>query len=451
MHTPLENQPAKVFERTQQAGEIRSRWDWAEPAVWTDAMLSALETGVRGGKWFRLVDKVYALRNLQAAFAKVKANRGAAGVDNRTIEMFEQHLESNLEKLARALKDGSYSPEAVKRVWIPKPGSSELRPLGIPTVRDRVVQAALRSVLEPIFEREFHESSYGFRPKRGCKDALREVNALIKRGYTWVVDADLKSYFDTIPHGKLMELVEERVADGKVLKLVETFLTQGVLEDTGIREPEEGSPQGAVISPLLANIYLNPLDHRMAAEGYEMVRYADDFVVLCRSEEEARAALEQVREWTAQAGLTLHPEKTRIVKIADRDEEGPGGGVDFLGYRFERDKIKPREKSLRKFKDTVREETPRNDGRSLVEIIAALNTRMRGWFEYYKQSGRELFPKLDGWIRMRLRSILRKRHKQHGIGKGASNIRWPNAYFAAHELYSLAKAHEMARRSCRRR
>ena len=185
--------------------------------VWTERMLTALEEGVKGGKWFSLIDKVYALANLRAAFEKVKANEGAAGVDHQTIEMFERHLEENLEKLSRSLKDGTYRPQAVRRVWIPKPGSKEKRPLGIPTVRDRVVQAALRNVLEPIFEREFAEHSYGFRPDRGCKDALRRVDELLKAGYTWVVDADLKSYFDTIPHGPLMERVEEKVADGRVL------------------------------------------------------------------------------------------------------------------------------------------------------------------------------------------------------------------------------------------
>ncbi len=163
-------------------------------------MLTALEQGVKGGKWFRLIDKVYALPNLRKAFARVKANGGAAGVDHVTVKEFERHLEANLEKLSRMLKDGSYRPQAIRRVWIPKPGSKEKRPLGIPTVRDRVVQAALRAVLEPIFERDFAAQSYGFRPNRGCKDALRRVDTLLKAGYSWVVDADLKSYFDTIPH-----------------------------------------------------------------------------------------------------------------------------------------------------------------------------------------------------------------------------------------------------------
>ena len=287
-------------------------------------------TGVKGGKWFRLIDKVYALPNLRQAFARVKANDGAAGVDHVTVEEFERDLEANLEKLSQALADGSYRPQAVRRHWITKLGSKEQRPLGIPTVRDRVVQAALRAVLEPIFERDFAAQSYGFRPKRGCKEALRRVDTLLKQGYSWVVDADLKSYFDTIPRPELLERVKAKIADGRVLKLLEAFLTQGVREEMNLWTPEAGTPQGAVISPLLSNIYLDALDHEMAGKGFEMVRYADDFVVLCGTEGEAQQALEAVQRWTAQAGLTLHPVKTRIVDATQ------AGGFDFLGYHFER-------------------------------------------------------------------------------------------------------------------
>src|SRR5487761_1745506 len=271
---PTERQPVTVSERTQQAGEIqnleaiRARWNWVEPEVWTERMLTALEQGVKGGKWFRLIDKVYALPNLRKAFARVKANDGAAGVDQVTVKEFEQHLEANLEKLARTLKDGSYRPQAIRRVWIAKLGTKDKRPLGIPTVRDRVVQAALRAVLEPIFERDFAAQSYGFRPNRGSKDALRRVDALLKAGYNWVVDADLKSYFDTIPHAGLMERVKAKVADGKVLELLTAFLTQKVIETAEGWTPEEGTPQGAVISPLLSNLYLDPLDRQMAEVGF---------------------------------------------------------------------------------------------------------------------------------------------------------------------------------------
>jgi len=323
-----EVKPAAVPE-AKQAGEVRARWTWAEAAVWSERMLTALEQGVKGGKWFSLIDKVYRPANLGNAFARVKAHEGAAGVDHQTIEMFEQHLEANLEYLASALKDGSYRPQALRREWIAKPGSSEKRPLGIPTVRDRVVETAMRAVLEPIFERDFAEHSYGFRPKRGCKDALRRVNYLMKQGHNWVVDADLKSYYDTIPREPLLARVQEQVADGPVLALIAAYLQQGVMEGMKLWQPEAGTPQGAVISPLLSNIYLNPMDHLMAARGFEMVRYADDFVIMCRSEAEAQQALALVQQWTVGAGLTLHPEKTRIV-----DATQPGG-FDFLGYHFD--------------------------------------------------------------------------------------------------------------------
>ena len=309
----LEQRPATVSEWTKQVGEIPRRWKWVEPTVWTDRMMTALEEGVKGGKWYSLMDKVYSLANLRSAFKKVKARGGAPGVDHQTIEMFERHLEENLEKLAKSLREGSYRPQANQRVWIPKPGSKEKRPLGIPTVRDRVVQRALLHVLEPIFEKEFERQSYGFRPNRGCKDALRRVDHLMKRGKTRVVDVDVRNYFDTIPHGPLMERVEDRVADGRVLELVRAFLKQGVMETVKDWSQEEGTPQGAVISPLLANVYLNPLDKQIRQAGEEMVRYADDFVLLCDSQTEAEGVLEHVRKWVDEAGLKLHPEKTRIV------------------------------------------------------------------------------------------------------------------------------------------
>jgi RNA-directed DNA polymerase len=378
-------------------------------------MLTALEVGVKGGKWFSLMDKVYALANLRAAFAEVKANRGAAGVDNQTVEMFERHWEENLVKLSASLKDGSHRPQAIRRVWIPKPGSTEKRPLGIPTVRDRVAQAALRHVLEPIFERDFAEQSYGFRPNRGCKDALGRVDQLLKAGYTWVVDADLKSYFDTIPHDQLVERVREKVSDGRVLELLKAYLTQKALETAKSWTPEGGTPQGAVISPLLSNLYLNPLDQQMAEQGSEMVRYADDFVILCRSQGEAGAVLEQVRRWAEQAGLKLHPVKTRIVDARQK------GGFDFLGYHFERGMKWPREKSLRKFKDTIRAKTRRTQGQSLKAIVKDVNGSLRGWFEYFKHSHKTTFRPLDAWVRMRLRSILRQRQgKNRGVGVGAT-------------------------------
>jgi RNA-directed DNA polymerase len=374
----------------------------------------------------------------------VKAHRGAAGVDHVSVKQFERHLESNLEKLATALREKTYRPQGIRREWIAKVGSKEKRPLGIPTVRDRVVQTALRMVLEPIFERDFAAHSYGFRPKRGCKDALRRVDALLKQGYNWVADADLKSYFDTIPHAALMERVEEKVADSRVLALLRAYLTARVMDSAEGWTPEEGTPQGAVISPLLSNIYLDPFDQHMASKGFEMVRYADDFVILCRDEEQAQMALAEVEQWTQQAGLHLHPTKTRIVDAAQV------GGFDFLGYHFEQGRKRPRPKSLDKFKNTVRGYTRRNNGHSLTAIITHLNRSLRGWFEYYQHSHRYTFGRLDSWIRMRLRSILRARHRRKGRGRGHDHNRWPNAFFAAQGLYSLAAAHALVRQSSSR-
>ena len=433
-------QPEAVPETATRAGETPSRWGWVEPTVWTTRMLAALENGVKGGKWFSLIDKVYNRDTLYAAALRVVDNKGAAGVDHVTVTMFEDCLQENLKGLGEDLRDGRYRPQQVQRHYIPKPGGREKRPLGIPTVRDRVAQTATRLVLEPIFERDFAEHSYGFRPGRGCKDALRRVNELLKAGYHHVVDADLKSYFDTIPHDRLLELVSRKVSDGRVLTLLASYLKQGVLD--GLREwtPEEGTPQGACISPLLSNIYLDPLDHMMALAGFEMVRYADDFVILCRSPEDAAMALTLVQQWTAQAGLTLHPEKTRIV-----DERTDA--FEFLGYRFKRRKRFPRPKSLAKMKDMVRAKTKRTSGQSLSQIIADLTPRLRGWFEYFKHSYRTTFVDLDGWIRMRLRSLLRKRLGKKGRGRGSDQNRWPNHFFAEHGLYSLKSAHDLVRQS----
>ena len=436
----MENKPTAVPGRAKQAGEadaaIRQRWGWAEPAIWTTRMLTALEQGVKGGVWFSLIDKVYALPTLEAAFRKVAANDGAAGVDHQTVEMFAANREANLQAIAERLREGRYRPQHIRRKWIPKPGSREKRPLGIPTVRDRVTQAALRATLEPIFERDFAEHSYGFRPGRGAKDALRRVDELLRAGYTWVVDADLKSYFDTIPHDQLMARISEKVADGRVLTLIQAFLEQGVLSEQEVIEPEAGTPQGAVLSPLLSNIYLDPLDHLIAGQGWEMVRYADDFVILCRSDAEARSALSCVRQWTERVGLLLHPEKTHVVDATQR------GGFDFLGYHFQRGAKWPRRKSLKKIKDKLRGLTRRNSGVSLMEIIRRINRSLRGWFEYFKHSNRTAFHELDQWIRMRLRSVLRRRIKLKGRGRGKDHQRWPVALFDELGLFNLSKARD---------
>lgn len=437
--------PAPVPAMTKQAGEIRARWPWVEQTVWTDRMLEALEKGVKGGVWFSLMDKVVRPGTLQAGWLRVKANKGSAGSDRQSIDEFESKLESNLRQLEEELGSGRYRPRPIRRVYIDKPGSKEQRPLGIPTVRDRVVQAALRLAIEPIFEREFLAGSYGFRPGLGCKDALREVERHLAAGYTHVVDADLKAYFDSISHDLLMNDVRTRIADGRVLDLIELFLKQEVLEDMALWSPEQGTPQGAVISPLLSNLFLHSVDKAMARAGYVMIRYADDFVVLCPSREMASSALNHVKELITAKGLTLHPVKTRLV-----DASEAGVGFDFLGYHFECGTRWPRDKSLRKLKDSIRKKTGRSNGGSLAMIVHGVNTTLWGWFGYFKHSNRRTFRPLDGWIRRRLRSILRTREKRDGISRGFDNMRWPIKFFREHGLFSLEDAHTVLLQSLAR-
>jgi RNA-directed DNA polymerase len=429
-------------------------------------MVSALVNGVkacpragqrpdpRGGKWFSLVDKVIRPATLEAAWRKVARNKGAAGVDGQSIERFASQEERYLRELHDGLKDGSYRPNPVKRVEIPK-GDGRTRPLGIPTVKDRIVQTALKMAIEPIFEVQFRSGSYGFRPGRSCKacpraalradpgDALREVDRLLKEGNTFVVDADLQGYFDSIPHDRLMALVAGSISDGRVLSMIEGFLQQDIMTDMARWQPATGTPQGAVISPLLANLYLHPLDLLMEQNGWQMVRYADDFVILCRAEAEARAALRQVEAWAAENGLTLHPDKTRI-----GDSRQSGQGFEFLGYRFEAGRRLVRKKSLKALKDKVRARTIRSRGDSLGRIIGDLNPMLRGWFGYFKHATPALYGALDGFVRRRLRAILRKQDKRPGIGRcEADHRRWPNAFFAAHGLFTLRTAFEQARHS----
>jgi RNA-directed DNA polymerase len=306
-----------------------------------------------------------------------------------------------------------------------------------------VVQAAIVNVIEPIFEHDFAEHSYGFRPERGCKDALRRVEELIKQGYVYVIDADLKSYFDSIPHDPLMARLKTKIADGPVLSLIESFLKANIMEGMKQWTPEQGAPQGAVLSPLLSNIYLDPLDHHMEANGFEMVRYADDFVILCRTAEDAARALEIVQQWTVANGLTLHPTKTKIVDVRQ-------DGFDFLGYHFEGHTRWPRTKSIQKLKNTLRPKIKRNSGESMQCIVKNVNKTLKGWYTYFQHSHYTAFRPIDSWIRGRLRSILRKRKGRRGRGRGADHQLWPNAFFATHGLFSLETAHALAVQSSQR-
>ncbi len=410
-----------------------------ETLIWTENMLAALENGVKGGKWFSLIDKVYSETTLWLAWEQVQSNKGSAGIDQISIERFEANAGDYLQELHEALKEGTYKPQAVKRVYIPKAGGKR-RPLGIPVVKDRIVQTAIKLVIEPIFENEFLESSYGFRPMRGCKDALREVDNLLKAGYIWVVDADLKSYFDTIPHKELMRQLESKISDGKLLDLIESYLKQDIVDGLERWTPETGTPQGAVLSPLLANIYLHPLDQMLNQEGYQSVRYADDFVILCKSQEEAETALVKVQEWVKEFRLELHPDKTHLGNCSQKGE-----GFEFLGYRFEAGRRFVRKKSLMIFRDKVRAKTKRSRSGSLKEIIKDLNPMLKGWFGYFKHAHRNTFKGNDGFVRRRLRALILRRNKKKGWGKNINAHRkYPNAYFAKLELFTRHEAWAVA-------
>jgi RNA-directed DNA polymerase len=434
--------PAVSARATQGAKTHAGKWTWVEASVWNERMLAALENGVKGGQWFSLIDKVYRPQTLRAAWSKVAKNAGAAGVDRQSIEQFATGEEVYLRELEEALKRGSYQPLAVRRVEISK-GAGKLRPLGIPAVKDRIVQRAIKLVIEPIFEREFLEMSYGFRPQLGCKDALREVERWLKEGYTFVVDADITSYFDTIDWERLIERISERISDGRMLELIEAFLHQDIVKGMERWTPSGGTPQGAVISPLLANIYLHPLDCSIKQKGYRMVRYADDFVVLCQTAQQAQAALEEVRSWVEQNGLSLSADKTHL-----GDCRQQGQGFEFLGYRFEAGRRWVRRKSLKALRERIRIKTKRTRGDSLATIVAEINPMLRGWFNYFQHAHPMTFSGADGFTRRRLRAILRKQEKRPGLGKCLDDHkRWPKAFFADMGLFTMTEAHALASRS----
>jgi len=382
---------------------------------------------------------------LRIGAARVIANRGSPGVDGMDVERFEEHRDEEIARLSKRLRSGTYRPQPMKRTYIPKPGTNEQRPLGIPTVCDRVVQAALTLVLEPIFEAEFSPRSHGFRPGRSCQDALNATIRHLNEGRTWVIDADLKGSFDSIPQERMLAQVARKVADGKVLNLIRQFLEAGIMDGLTLSEPKSGTPQGGVISPLLANIYLDELDHLMAQGGCTMERYADDFVVFCHTEAEAKQALERLTAWTALAGLTLHPTKTRIVDLTQERAH-----IDFLGYRILRHTGKDgrprflrlvRPKSDQKIHDRIRSLTPRKAAQALEETVTELNRTLRGWHAYFRTAIRNIHQELDQFVRRRLRSQRCKTNRIHCWGNGTAHRRWPNAFFNELGLFSLETAH----------
>lgn len=423
--------------------------EWASPSVWTDQMLKTLYKGVKSKKWYSLSDKLMRSCNIMEGWEKVCANRGSHGVDMVSIDRYESELEHNNKKLLEQLQSGDYKPLAVRRVEIPKDGN-KTRPLGIPAVRDRVVQSALKHVIEPIFDIDFSPFSFGFRPGMGCKGALRRVNTLLKEGYFYVVDADIQSYFDTIPHEQLMNRVKEKISDGRVLDLLESFLQTDIFDGLKYWDAIEGTPQGGIISPLLANIYLDPFDHKMSEAGFEIVRYADDFLIMCKSKESAKRALRKTRRWMKSNGLKLHPEKTRIADMTEKC-----GYFEFLGYHFERGRrsnvIKrwPRKRSMKKCKDAIRKKTRRCNKDSIEQIIINLRPNLVGWFQYFKHSTLSSMIEVDQFARRRLRSIIAKHKRKRGSHRIIDNLKYTKAYFAGLGFFSLEEAWSLEFQSLR--
>jgi len=362
-----------------------------------------------------LIDKVYKRKNLEMAWEKVKANRGSGGVDGQNLEAFAAQLDPQLDRLQSELKEDTYQPQPVRQVQIPKAGKpGEFRTLGVPTIFDRVCQQALLNRIEPIFEPVFDEANFGYRRGRSTKDAMRKVWKEIQSGREWIVDADLKDFFGSVDHEKLLTLVAQRIADGRVLRLIRAMLKAGSYGKGRLFPSERGTPQGSVVSPLLSNILLTPFDQEMRRKGYQLTRFADDWVVTCASAAEARAAIAAALRILSELGVQLHPQKTRVVHVQR--------GFEFLGYLVRRGKqlqlppskivtgaksrglyAYPREKSIQRFKDRVRQLTRRGVPLKTNDLIEQLNPVLRGWGHYYKRAHvRTLFNKLDHWIERRI-------------------------------------------------
>jgi group II intron reverse transcriptase/maturase len=382
-----------------------------------------------------LVDKVYKMKNLELAWQKVRKNRGAGGIDGESIETFEGNLAENLTKLHEELKADTYQPQPVRQKMIPKPGQpGKERPLGIPRVYDRVCQQALTNRLEPIFEPVFDDANFGYRKGRSAKDALRKVWKELQEGREWIVDADLKDFFGSVDHEKLLLLITQRIADGRVLSIIESILKAGCYTQGKTLPTERGTPQGGVVSPLLSNILLTPFDGEMRKKGYRLTRYADDWVITCKTRSEAQLALTSAKRILEKLGVTLHAEKTRIVHVRH--------GFEFLGFKIKRgkpsslklapEKIRsgvvpgslyayPREKSIRHFREQIRARTRRKAPIKTQELIGQINPVIRGWGNYYcKAHVRLLFNQLDRWIVRRIWSHKYKRWRNAGWKKFSS-------------------------------
>lgn len=372
--------------------------------------------------------------NLAAAWVKVRANAGAAGVDGQSVAAFGADIDHQLASLRRRLLSAErYVPPPVRRVEIPKP-DGRMRPLGIPTVADRVVQQATVQVIEPVFEQRFTPSSFGYRPGRSAQQAVGWVRKAVRSGDWWVAEFDIVGFFDNLRHNRLLREVAKEIDDPEVIGLVRRWLKAGVLTETGLQARPAGTPQGGVISPLLANIYLHRLDVEVRSAGFRLIRYADDFVILADRRWKAEAADQLVRRILADIGLEVAEAKSGVVNLRD--------GFEFLGFQFLRRHLRPRRRALTGFKDRVRELTRRKAGSSLAETIARLNPTLRGWGNYFAIGDvAHLFRELDKWIRMRLRSRLRTRFKSRG---GVDHVRWPNKMF---DHYRLVRLEHLARQA----
>lgn len=405
---------------------------------WTASMVAALpRMRQEGRKWFQLYDKIADEKTLAQAWRRIdRRTRGAArlrgaGVDGVTVEDFAARAHTQLPALAAGLKEGTYRPGPVKRQWIPKPGSNNKRPLGLPTVCDRVVQEAARGIIEPVWEEQFLDGSHGFRPGRSTDTACLMMEAYLEQGKVWVVDADITGCFDNIAHRAVTDLLARRIADGKIMRLIESMLTAGVMEGMSLQRNSAGTPQGGIISPLLCNIVLHELDTRLENEGIAWVRYADDFVLLCETRQQAENAHHAATQALAPLGLTLSPEKTRIVHL---DE-----GFDFLGWHYKGRQRWPRDKSVKAFRHKAKEMTRRNRPGSVEAVCAELEPLLRGFFNYFRNGNSAgTFSMCIGWLRRRLRGMLRKRqYGKSGISARHDHFEWPNAYFNTNGLFDL--------------
>lgn len=373
------------------------------------------------GKWYSLYDKVFSEKKLEQAFLKVKQNKGTGGIDRVALEQYRNKLAVHARELSRLLKQKTYQPFPVRRVLIPK-ANGKTRPLGIPAIRDRVVQQSLKETLEPIFEPEFHQASFGFRLHKSPHQAIQQIEEYLQQGYQWVVDADIEDFFGNLNHELLLDEVNTKVADSSILRLIRSFLEAGAMIEGQVVHQTTGTPQGGVISPLLSNIYLNSFDWQIAEQGYKLVRYCDDWIILAKTQQEAQAALELAQNLLQQKGLTLNTEKTRAVHHQE--------SFEFLGFWFKdydgRYRKGPRKRAAKAYQDKIRYATRRQQPKNIKMLAERLNPITRGWGRYFCVGDmKSLSRRLDGWTRMRLRSFILK---QHRVSLQA-HMKYQNQYF----------------------